>query len=75
MVRLSSKSHQGAVTAKARRNINLTRRTLIIQQIRYPKHAGYEAVCVKLIKKYPKLMDEFTTGYVSGLIINIASIQ
>ena len=56
----------GSVCARARRGVVQVLRTLMTQHTKYPSLEEYNAVCRKLIEKYPKLHDGRQEGFVSS---------
>jgi len=48
----------GLITGRARREIIQVLRTYITAHTLFPKSEAYNAVCQKLVQKYPKLADD-----------------
>ena len=55
----------GVVSARARREIVQTLRTLVLQYTRYLSSEQYNAVCSSLVQQFPTLKDSIGSGYVS----------
>ena len=58
----------GVVTARSRREIVQTLRTLMLQHTRYPSSEQYNEVCRRLVGLFPNLKDSIGSGYVSYVL-------